>query len=653
MRRLPSFAGSVLIAALAVLFCALPQAGAAQEAGPPVALAPVPDWADDLPEAAALDSAKIAGAGGIRHLLKDRQFAWVDGRRQVWSRDVTQILSPEGIAEGELNVLEYNAALEDFALTRVSLWRDGVETDLTGSVQPVAAPWEWDAPGQVLNRRLMVVVPVEGLRVGDVVDISALRSTRPDAPAPDREVYAELEFHDPVILARAVVNWPADWPVNIRPLPATVARIEGPLPGGGTRLEFQRIEAVPGLYEEGVPVWIDQQAVLRMTPDRDWSALAADYAPYYQADHPLGAWEDALRDLVAADAGAEARALAALHLVQDGIDYLPVAFHDGSTRARLPAEVIASGYGDAADKALLLAVMLRRMGIAADVALTHRYAGHGLDQASPSVGAFDHAIVRVRIGGQDWWLDPALTGQRGRLAALTPPDYGFALVLAEGQSAPQPIPAAPERVWTSIVTEKYRFTLAGLYLDVYSEHRGQSADDLRLRHDESGEDISLELFGYYGDLLPGLRQLKPITLNDEPEANRLTLHESYFLPAEAIRLSGLRERFPFAAEDFSSDLPQSPPQGRKFPWASGPPGLYRHRIEVRGAGIDFTPPAPVLLENELFRYRLEASAPGHGRLELDWEFLTRRAVIPARDVAKIAADARRIWDTTWFSWDLR
>lgn len=652
MRRLPSFAGSVLIAALAVLFCALPQAGAAQEAGPPVALAPVPDWVDDLPEAAALDSAKIAGARGIRHLLKDRQFAWVDGRRQVWSREVMQILSPEGIAEAELSVLEYNAALEDFALTRVSLWRDGTETDLTGSVQPVAAPWEWDEAGGLLNRRVMVAVPVEGLRMGDVVDISALRTTRPDAFAPDRDVQAELEFHDPVILARAVVNWPADWPVNIRPLPATVARIEGPLPGGGTRLEFQRVEAIPDPYEEGVPVWVDQQAVLRMTPDRDWGAIAAAYAPYYQADHPLGAWEAALDDL-APGGEPEARALAALRMVQDRIGYLPVAFHDGSTRARPPAEVIASGYGDAADKALLLAAMLRRMEIPADVALTHLYAGHGLDQASPSAAAFDYAVVRARIGGQDWWLDPALPGQRGRLAALTPPDYGFALVLAEGQSAPQPIPAPPERIWTSIVTEKYRFTLAGLYLEVYSEHRGQSADDLRQRHDESGEDISLELFGYYSDLLPGLRQLKPIAVEDDPGANRLLLRESYFLPEEAIRLSGLRESFPFAAEDFSSDLPQSAPQGRKFPWASGPPGLYRHRIEVMGAGIDFTPPALLALENEVFRYRLEASAPAHGRLVLDWEFLTRRAVIPARDVAKLAADARRVWDTTWFSWDLR
>src|SRR5690606_21899698 len=146
------------------------------------------------------------------------------------------------------------------------------------------------------------------------------------------------------------------------------------------------------------------------------------------------------------------RAFAALRLVQDELRYVSLSVGAGGYWARKPQEVIASGFGDCKDKALLLAVILKRLGIEAAVALTDVDAGPALPEEVPMLGAFDHAIVRIRHDGASHWVDPTASHQGGGFSTAAPPPFAWALPLTgPDQRGLEPIPVTPEQGWSTDV----------------------------------------------------------------------------------------------------------------------------------------------------------------------------------------------------------
>lgn len=90
-----------------------------------------------------------------------------------------------------------------------------------------------------------------------------------------------------------------------------------------------------------------------------------------------------------------------------------------------------SKYGDCKDTALLMAAMLREVGVEATVALV-RTSDHGIDPTGmPGARVFNHAICYVPpINGKDYWLDG--TTDYFHITELTPADAGaMALITSE------------------------------------------------------------------------------------------------------------------------------------------------------------------------------------------------------------------------------
>ncbi len=69
-------------------------------------------------------------------------------------------------------------------------------------------------------------------------------------------------------------------------------------------------------------------------------------------------------------------------------------------------------FGDCKGKTVLLLALLKELGIQAEPALVSLGGGDGLDERLPSLGAFNHVIVRATIGGKVYWLDGTRTGDR-------------------------------------------------------------------------------------------------------------------------------------------------------------------------------------------------------------------------------------------------
>ncbi|TMQ10175.1 MAG: tetratricopeptide repeat protein [Deltaproteobacteria bacterium] len=83
-----------------------------------------------------------------------------------------------------------------------------------------------------------------------------------------------------------------------------------------------------------------------------------------------------------------------------------------------PAETVKRGVGDSCDRATLLVALLRQAQIRADLALIEAGWGRQPDPDLPGMGQFDRALVRVRIGARELWIDPTEEmGHPGQLPA--------------------------------------------------------------------------------------------------------------------------------------------------------------------------------------------------------------------------------------------
>ncbi|MDP3399948.1 MAG: transglutaminase domain-containing protein, partial [Brevundimonas sp.] len=111
----------------------------------------------------------------------------------------------------------------------------------------------------------------------------------------------------------------------------------------------------------------------------------------------------------------EARALAALRLVQDEVRYMALTLGEGGWLPVSAGEVWARRQGDCKGKTVLLVALLRELGIDAVPVLVSSE-NLSLDKYLPMVSAFDHVIVKARINGETYLMDGARIGDR----SLTP-----------------------------------------------------------------------------------------------------------------------------------------------------------------------------------------------------------------------------------------
>ncbi len=614
-----------------------------------------PDWVEELSLPQIDPALRAEALDGVFYQVSDLQIRWDGAEKQSYGRTVMEVTDRAGLEQAASLSFDFDPAFDRLILTRLVRIRDGVATDLRDTLREEVFRRETRLDEGIIDGTLTAVIQIPDLRVGDVVDYASIRVTKPIVPEGERSGYSTLEWGVPVGVSRTVLYWPQDWPLMLGAVPERVTYGAGQAAGGIVRHEWRREGHVPPRGEDDVPVEADPTAYIRYSDQADWSALAGALTPYYAADYPLTPeWEAKLAVLQAAQSSEEDRAIAALRLVQDEVRYVSLSVGAGGYFARLPEEVIRSGFGDCKDKSLLLRVLLGRMGITAQVALTDIDAGHGLPDEVPMLGAFDHMIVRIQSGGAAVWVDPTASHQGGGFATGTPPDYGWGLPLTgAGQRTLEPIPVTPDTAWSNAMVERFRFTPLGVFFGVTTEFGGGAADSARQRWATTPvSQITADYLEYYQQRYPGLTLLEPAQMNDVREINRVTVEERYFLPVMALSENGLREDFAFASENFTTHLPERLSGARTLPLYTGGVAAFRHRIEVRSAPIEFSAPDEVQLGNSAFDFSLQAEVRQGGWMTLDWAFVMKARSVPPELAAGIIANAGKVSDETWFTWDL-
>ncbi len=427
------------------------------------------------------------GASGLPVIaLLDQQTRIADGT--VWSyREFgSRAVSAAALAQMGTVTLNWQPFHGDLIVHRVDIVRDGQRIDVLKTGQKFnVIRREQGLEKLEMNGILTATLQVEGLRVGDVLDVAYSVSSKD--PALKGGIQAnEVALAEPfkVDFARARMLWPVGSPIRWKAYPTGLKPTESDT-AGWHELSF----ALPAPKQADMPA--DAPKRFQTFPEieassfADWTAVSAVFAPLYQTKGLIAAGTPLAQEVAqirARETDPKRRAAAALALVQDRIRYFAEGMNGGNYVPQSPERTWSAGYGDCKAKTLLLLAMLHELGIDAEPVLASIGQGDLVAIRLPAPASFNHVLVHARIAGEDLWLDG--TGRGSRLEDMSDtPAFRSVLPVREGgaplMQLPTKAPALPTMVVAVDIDESAPIGMPAPFSATVQVHGG-AADGLRV-----------------------------------------------------------------------------------------------------------------------------------------------------------------------------
>jgi hypothetical protein len=339
----------------------------------------------------------------------------------------------------------------------------------------------------------------------------------------------------------------------------------------------------------------------------------------------------------------------AARFVQNDIRYLGLEIGENTHRPHPPAAVFTGRFGDCKDKSLLLSVILQHEGIPAYATLINTTEGRNLPNMAPSPRLFDHAIVAIRRTGGGWlFVDPTMSGQRGELTDLYIPDYGYTLILCDGEDSLRTVP--PGQNYNYFIHEDLdarfhdtsRFTVTTTYT-------GGAADKIRSQYEEeSRKDIEESYVKYYGFWLTGIERDRPVDYSDDSLKNELTIRESYTIPhLWTIDKKGKRS-FDFIVKMIRGYLPDLPEGRSEAPLSLTYPLQVHYSLHlILPEEWDFNS-GPLHIRNKAYQFDFTPEISGK-EMTLRYTLTTFADHIDSTDIQQYKDDYKEMDDRISFS----
>ncbi len=433
------------IAALAILFVQAYVHAAA--AGERVRIGPVPDWVVRLPNMPRPLTKEERNQPFVL-LLGDLQIANVGGRRQEYVRQVIALNTRVTVERfSGLHIL-FDPERQTATVHRIAIFRDGELIDVTSRAQLRTQRVASSLDSERRANQTLVSYVIPDLRAGDIVDMEVTLDGDL-AGLPGRfivEIEEKFGEANVSLMHRRVVLAPKR-PIHLDLVAGHPAPIDRSRPD---RLIWEweiHDYKQPKIFSDA-PAWFPQIPVIRISDFRDWAEVVA-----WGRDmlHPKRRPPRPIRKLARELAGTAAtpweKLVAVLRHVQNNIRYLGdgLLARNGYVPLR-PEDVASQGVGDCKDKVALAIALLAALDIEAWPVLTNATKGR-VPHAIPTPFAFDHALLAVRLGNHDIWVDPTLRPLPDGSPNFGLPTIDAGLVLRKGEkdlASPAGLPVAAD-----------------------------------------------------------------------------------------------------------------------------------------------------------------------------------------------------------------
>jgi transglutaminase-like putative cysteine protease len=588
-----------------------------------------PRWVDvlQIPSAGVSDARKERA--DLQELLHDRQERVRGARVESYRHFAFRVTSAAGVeSQSELS-FEFDPSYETLTIHRIVIHRGAERIDALRTASLERLNVESDLERRIYDRRATIHAILSDVRIGDTVEYAySIEGSHP-ALAGRYATFARFAEDVPIRRVRFRVLWPKSRKLYIgRQRTNAQPRVEEV---GDDRIytwDFEETRAID--EEDKLPDWYDPYPTVELSEFGSWNDVASWasllYEPHarqgQEVERHVAEWSKLPRS--------EARLGAALRFVQDEVRYLGVEVGAHSLEPNDAELILSRRFGDCKDKSILLVTLLKRLGIEADPALVHTAHRRFVKEFEPSPYAFDHVIVRVRLGGRDYWFDPTASFQRGPAEHLLPPLYGSALVVRADTRQLSDIPAPRYEKPTIIVHERFRvgaeaepvrLTVSSLFRDDEAEiARSDYASDViaaRERH----------YLNFYAREFPTIELSSPMSTKNDETNNELRVEEAYTI--REFWRDAERDLYAWA---IGERLTKPDVAKREMPLAVTHPVFVRQVIDVDLPESYELMPIDTTLRGKALEFRAKSSSTPT-KFVVTYELRTLSDHVPAADVA--------------------
>lgn len=505
--------------------------GAYQSQG--VEFAPAGGWVDPLEVVVPSTLPTDLIRDGLYNLVVDNQYK-VDrsGKKVVFSHYADMVTAAKGLEYVSQIQIEFDPNYQTLQLHDIRVHRAGqlIDKTLDADFQLTSSQ---NADDLMYDGSKVATWVLKDIRVGDILEYSYSRYG--SNPVFEGRFFGgrNLQWSVPVERQLVRILWGKATPLHIQ-IENSELQFTSDTLGEQTDYRLQLENITPMTVPSDAARWYKPFARAYFGETNNWQQVVEWALPLFgRQQQATDEVKQLARQIATTKRGKEAQLVEALTRVQEDVRYLGLEMGSNSHFPSAAGDTLSRRYGDCKDKSVLLVTLLRELGIEAAPALVNTDVGKILPDLLPSADRFNHAIVRARLSGETYWLDPTLLDQGDALEHLYQPDYGFALVLEQNSHELTPMQSTASGSQIRFL-EEYDFT-AGISGDgqakISTQYRGAEARRMRARLASEGvKALSDQYVGYYAKRFKGLEAVKPLAVVDEKSIGELQFNEEYHLP---------------------------------------------------------------------------------------------------------------------------
>ena len=617
--------------------------------------APVAAWVK--PTSADYDAPLPAGGtpNGKWQLLFDRQINLTADGDDHYTHTAVKVISPSGVDRQSQFNFAVDPTRQTLVIHSLRVIRRGLIVDERQQARITALPQETELRERIYNGRYNINVLLSDVRIGDVVDLEwTIHSRERLFPGHFSEDFS-LAWPAPVLRHRLRIISPATRVLHYRM--SDGRQIPDPVAHENTRqfvLEQRDIAAVMG--DEDSPGWYTASPYLEVSDFTNWADVVQRLVPLFPVEEAMSAeLAQVVNDIRAGGGSPAEQALRALRFVQEEIRYVSISIGRGAYQPASPGTVLSRRFGDCKDKSLLLSTILQALGIEAQPALVNTEFGRSLGDFLPTPYTFDHAIVRMKIGDNVYWLDGTAAAQFSPLSPKSPADFERALVIDGTTEGLVRIP----RPDTSVHTKRSEVLIdlrngpgkpGKLQITTYYE--GTLADSTRINLADTGaEQRTSDYINYVVRYYPNAKTAQPIRIEDDKANNVIKVTEFYDLTETYTKNDKGNLEFFVQVDELYRYLDKLGSTVRRSPLAVAFPIKVRQTIHVLFAQKRAKRHEVVQINNPAFRYSSAidyAEEGGVPQMTLDYRYESLSDVVELPQLPAYLADRKRAYDDMGF-----
>lgn len=597
------------------------------------------EWVDALPEA--------SGSEAAVSRLADTQFR-VDTEPRIFVHRAIQVNASAqlgAIGQWSTSFLPDYQRLE---LHSLRILRGSQVIDKSASTPPRFLQRETGAERGMFSGEVTAMFVIDDVRAGDTLEVAySLVGTNPAFGGRFVES-ASWDAEWPILRRRVRIEMPASRQIAWRVIGDRSPELRSTerIKDGWRRIDFEARNIAAIEPEVATPGDTIPWRWIQFSEFKNWSEVVQWAQGLFPGNAPKEDLESVLAQ-VRAERTPEEKVRRALAFVQGEIRYLSLSFGENSHRPFSPRDVLGRRFGDCKDKSSLLVAILRAEGIDAVPVLLSNSMRGGVEKLLPSPLDFDHAIVRVRLNGKRYYLDPTVRGQISDLDWIGQWHAGSkALVIEAGGIGLTAIDPAPAELLFDRRQEKIRVKSfeAPAEMSVVQTFVGTDAEAVRdSLASMSAKQIASASSASTERRFPGAILLGAPRVKDDATRNELQIAMDFSLPNYIERDAG-SWLARYSATNFVGVFNVPERGNRSSPLiATRAPFSLRYSIEITlpdHVNLRYQPEKSQV-ESSVFSFRA-ATEFSKNTIRLTAELDTNRDRVEPPQLASYVTDVRRV-----------